>query len=128
MQNSWSVDPDVFGDVMEEDLAEFRTTIALDAHKNIVLRTAVDTGHARRNWVITYTTPYSGSEIQGAGDGTSAITKGYQDILRGAKDPFKKVVISNNLPYIRKLENGSSKQAPNGMVAVTMAGIGAKYK
>ncbi len=30
------------------------------------------------------------------------------------------IYITNNLPYISKLENGSSKQAPNGMVNLTM--------
>ena len=33
------------------------------------------------------------------------------------------IYISNNLPYIRALEYGHSKQAPNGMVGTTIAGI-----
>jgi len=33
------------------------------------------------------------------------------------------IYITNNLPYICKLEYGSSKQAPNGMVGLTMNNI-----
>ena len=125
--SNWSVDPAAFGDAIGEDLAKLRTTIALDTHKNIVLRTPVDTGHARRNWVMSYNAAYTGPPRTGKGDGTEAIAKGYQDILSGAKEPFTKVIISNNLPYIGKLENGSSNQAPTGMVAVTVVGINKKY-
>ena len=134
---NWSVDPAAFAGVVEEELAKRRTLIALDTHKNIVLRTPVDTGHARRNWVISYNTEPSGTVGKAGGDSLSdaeastvantAISKGYQDLLPGAKEPFTKVIISNNLPYIGKLENGSSKQAPQGMVAVTVVGINKKY-
>lgn len=34
-----------------------------------------------------------------------------------------KIFISNNAPYAELLENGSSKQAPNGIIAVTMASL-----
>lgn len=123
---SWSIDPDVFGDVVEEDLAKLRTTISLDAHRNIVLRTPVLTGRARGSWAISYGVEVAQDLI--AKTTGEAISKGYQQILSKATQPYEKVVISNNLPYAGKLENGSSEQAPNGMVAVTMVGINAKYK
>ena len=121
----------MFGDVVAEDLAKLRTTIALDAHKNIVLRTPVDSGRARGSWAISYNAPIPQDMI--AKSTNDAISTGFQQLLPGSQEPFAKVVISSSLPYIEKLERGEigkggSKQAPNGMVAVTMAGLNEKYR
>lgn len=138
-KSSWSINPSAFEGVIEEDLAKRRTTISLDAHRNIVLRTPVDTGTAKRSWVISYgdaltaaykkpkKKPESLNPAQAAAAEQEAITKGYQQLLPKATSPYEKVVISSNLPYMEKLEKGSSKQAPKGMIAVTVVGINAKY-
>lgn len=129
--SGWDVDPSLFTGLVEEDLAQLRTTIVLDAHKSIVLRTPVKSGRARGSWAISYNSPVPQDMI--ASSANEAITRGFQQLLPGSQEPFAKVVISSSLPYIEKLERGEigkggSKQAPQGMVAITMAGLNAKYR
>ena len=42
-------------------------------------------------------------------------------IAQGQRFPASAYFISNNLPYGEKLELGSSQQAPNGMVRISVA-------
>jgi len=95
--------------------------ICLDLVTGIVLKTPVDTGRARANWftsigspsanVINSTDPSGSSSISSA---LGAISKATGNVLW----------ITNNLPYIYRLEfEGWSKQAPAGMVRVTINDI-----
>lgn len=81
----------------------FRGT-ALSLFSQIVTRTPVDTGRLRGNWQAGINSPADSG-------GDSAI---------GALTLGDTVFITNNLPYAQVIESGSSKQAPNGMVAVTI--------
>ena len=47
--------------------------------------------------------------------GSGALNAGSHQI--GRSRPFEPVFISNNVPYIERLEEGSSVQAPSGMLA-----------
>ena len=49
-----------------------------------------------------------------------------QETITNEWDPLTGEIaaLSNNLPYIKKLEDGSSTQAPNGMVKITVAELG----
>lgn len=98
--------------------------ISLRVLSGVVLRTPVDTGRARANWQVAIGAGRSGeveSEDKGGG---STITAGGQTIA-GQKG-FDQVALTNNLPYIGKLEDGSSKQAPGpaSIVGMTLAGLG----
>lgn len=80
--------------------------LTLDAWNGVTKKTPVDTGRARANWNVA----------EGRADtSTTKSTKGSFKAVSGKKD----VYITNSLDYIGRLENGSSRQAPNGMVAVT---------
>lgn len=69
----------------------FRAT-GLEMFGRIVKRTPVDTGRLRNNWQITPNAKIG-----------------------------QKLFITNNLPYAKRIEDGYSKQAPAGMVKVTIA-------
>ena len=105
---------------------EFRTIIrvtALQALNRIVLKTPVDTGRARGNWNVLIGT---GDEEDAAESddktGSEAISRGGDVIGEYAREAgFPVISIYNNLPYIERLEDGYSDQAPEGMVAVTAA-------
>ena len=98
---------------------------ALRVHRDIVELTPIDTGAATINWIVSAGEPT---------DKTVAVAKGYA-MTKGAANDFATgraekavsekeegvVYIQNNLPYIRRLEEGSSKQAPGGMVKVALA-------
>jgi hypothetical protein len=40
---------------------------------------------------------------------------------------YENCYIQNNLPYAERLENGWSKQAPHGMVKITLYELAEKY-
>lgn len=87
----------------------------------VIPRTPVDTGHARWNWLASVDAPLSG-EI----DGTDKTGEAAIDRARAVIDSLQlgqRFFLSNNAPYIQRLEEGWSKQAPAGMVAVTVASI-----
>ena len=108
------------------DIAKLQKTVALQILTGVVLRTPVDTGRARGNWQLTLDAPVfdlSNSEIPRNAEGR--ITAGAV-VLRDIK-PFSVTYIQNNVPYIVALEEGHSKQAPAGMVAVTFAQVEAQF-
>lgn len=81
--------------------------------ETIRARTPIDTGWARKNWVCSVGAPASGQN----GDGSA------EQVLATIPQQAGSVVyFTNNVPYIQKLEyDQHSKQAPNGMVRVSVA-------
>lgn len=87
-----------------------RVAIAVD--QAVVLATPVDTGRARSNWIAQV-----GSPARRTVEPTSAqatISQAQAEI--GRREIGQDVYISNNLPYIERLNEGSSAQAPAGFV------------
>lgn len=83
--------------------------VALELLGSLVEKSPVDTGRFKANWTISDIKP--GSVIPDPADGIEAL-KSFR--------PGNSIFISNNLPYARKLEYGWSKQAPSGMVRLTV--------
>jgi hypothetical protein len=93
--------------------------VALDLWRGITTRTPVLTGRARANWFLTQGSPSTQvDEYPNAKPGEVPFPP-EPDVSAITGD--ESVFIINNLPYIESLENGHSKKAPNGMVAVTIA-------
>jgi hypothetical protein len=86
-------------------------TVAFKAFGMIVKKTPVDTGRARGNWNVSVATIDRSVDAEAKRPKAPSIKKG---------DGLKPIYIVNSLDYIQDLENGTSKQAPNGMVAITM--------
>jgi len=100
--------------------------ISLQAFNGIVLKTPVDTGRARASWVIGINRPLDSPNFPEDREMSAAEAQtiaNRQLATLGRLKPYETVFISNSLPYIETLEDGSSKQAPSGMVAVTIAEI-----
>lgn len=98
--------------------------IAQRALLGVVTKTPVDTGQAKSNWFVTIGSV--GFEISTQIDRTGqvSISRGNEVIATYlAREDFPIISIHNSLPYINRLENGYSNQAPAGMVAVTIAEI-----
>ena len=103
--------------------------ITLDLWNKITEKTPVDTGRARAGWQITLNAP--GKSVppeMGKGTGKhkkSSMPPPEPDVAYpNPKITGKEVVfITNNLPYIGVLEEGSSKQAPAGMVRTSIAEV-----
>jgi hypothetical protein len=87
---------------------------ALAADQTAVLATPVDTGRARANWIVTVGDPAGEADRPNDKSGQSAIAQGQGQIA--ARRPGETIYITNNVEYIGFLEEGSSAQAPNGML------------
>ena len=114
----------------EENALEFVQLLALKVFRQIILLTPVDTGRARGNWQIDVgSSPMTQVAV---GRGNSRARAGRQ--VANAVPVVEKaklgdtIYIANNLPYISLLEEGSSKQAPHGMVERAMAQVGRAFK
>lgn len=82
--------------------------VALVVDETLVNTTPVDTGRARSNWNPSLNTP----------DGT-IVEPDHKKPIAPVAAAYKitdTILISNNLPYIKRLNEGYSKQAPAGFV------------
>lgn len=112
----------------EKKIEDAIALIALDSLRGVVKKPPVDTGRFRGNWIVSKNAANTTSSQVTDKNGGQTITKG-----SGVIDTFKmntdsRIIIQNNLPYANRLENGWSKQAPNGMVALTVAEMQRKYR
>ncbi len=82
--------------------------------------TPVDTGWARANWVPNIGTPIdtvAGSRAEAeAGSLSGDSAAGVARVVTRYQLSMGAVYITNNVPYILKLDQGHSKQAPKGFV------------
>ncbi len=113
-------------DVVPEKVAQLQRVITLQVLEGVVQRTPVDTGRARGNWQVSLEAPVL--DLLEAMDKTGGSTIQAAVAQLGAIKPFSITYIQNNLPYISELERGTSTQAPNGMVAVTVVSVEAQFK
>lgn len=100
--------------------------VALAVDSTVVLSTPVDKGRARSNWVAELDAPFEGEieayspgEELGLGEGSNAaaaIEQAAGVIADYNGDQNSEVHITNNLPYIEVLNDGSSDQAPANFV------------
>lgn len=101
-----------------------RKTI-LTCYRRVIMRTPVKTGRARGNWFCAIGAAPSQTTDQVDPSGRSSAGD-MQQTVAGQWKPLtgETCIMSNNLPYIGRLEEGSSKQAPGGMVKLTVAEMG----
>ena len=127
-----------FAKKLDVDVGLATRRVALQVFTGIVQKTPVDTGRARSNWAIALGGPAStpSSAIteehqrqrkeNGEGVDPSSIT---DQAVREAEassmaiNGQQLVYISNNLPYISRLNEGHSQQAPAGFVEATLAEV-----
>ncbi|QNN99850.1 hypothetical protein P67b_00091 [Ruegeria phage Tedan] len=117
-------------DTLEQVTASIVNSLAVNITAELIERTPVDTGWARANWVPAIGAP----SLAGSGDlsrsareagaasaggrqssAVGVIAAGYRDISQGP------IFVSNNVPYIGRLNGGSSAQAPAGFVQDAIA-------
>jgi hypothetical protein len=89
--------------------------------RGVILKTPVDTGRARASWKVGVGEIDTSVAPEGPNDGGQALVEGTAEIF-DIKKPAR-TWITNSIPYIGALEDGSSKQAPQGMVKLTAAEV-----
>jgi hypothetical protein len=86
-------------------------TLALTLHRKVSERTPVDSGRARANWFLAEGAPRI--------EAKETTTPEAVPTLKGESV----IYLTNSLPYIVPLEYGHSKQAPYGMLRVSIAEV-----
>ena len=103
--------------------------VALEIFGRVILKTPVDLGGARANWQASIGSPISGTLDTTDKDGSATIAKA--NVVIATAKTGDTIYLANNLEYIVKLEDGGygdgpktvggfSRQAPAGMVALTV--------
>lgn len=96
------------------------TALAID--QRVVTSTPVDTGRARSNWIASLNTPSrvgNREPLAGPGSAGPAISEAQAVIARFGEDDAS-IWISNSVPYIELLNDGSSQQAPANFVQLAI--------
>ena len=119
----FSIDLTRWGVSLEKEQApKFIRKIALELLKKVTMKSPVDTGRFRANWMVG---------IGGADETTTentvndAMMRG-SIVLTGYKT-LKQIHISNNLSYAAALEHGRSMQAPLGVAEISVEEIEAHF-
>lgn len=133
----WSLPIEKWARATKGDMEMAARAAALDIFSRIIVKTPVDTGRARGNWMIDIGRAPEGMRQAGFGpgrvEGGDTGANGAQAMASSMAEAAKlsgfrlgvTISIRNTLPYILKLENGWSAQAPTGMVKTTMLEVGA---
>lgn len=108
---------------IEKSASKTAIDAALAIVGDLVYKTPVDTSKALSNWVATLESPAKESimphfpGIQGSTRNASAAeTLNQAKAVLKKKKPGQIIFITNNLPYIVRLNEGYSAQAPAGFV------------
>lgn len=113
--------------LLEEGVESAIASLAVNITAELAEETPVDTGWARANWVPNIGSPFTGNsenlsdEARRAGVGAQAAAQSAaQAQLISYKLGQGSVFITNNVPYIVPLNEGSSQRAPAGFVQIAI--------
>lgn len=115
-------------DAVPGNVNGIKQAVARSILRTVVLDTPVDTSQARSRWQVGINaSPVAvyGPFFPGKGGSTAqpsseaAIEAGNAEIARSL--PGNTIIVGNNVPYIRRLNDGYSKQAPANFVQRSIA-------
>lgn len=98
------------GEDMERELLK----IALEIERRVAMRTPVRTGRARNSW---HTIPPNSQDSYVYSDD---LGHSFDGALGEATGPLE-AIVGTNVEYMISLEAGHSRQAPHGMLGITLA-------
>lgn len=102
----------VTGATVADNATALVRKVALAVDAELVYSTPVDTGRARSNWQVEIDSPAKGTvDPVGAAEALARAEAKVQE-----SKPGSTIHITNNLPYIGRLNEGWSAQAPAGFV------------
>jgi hypothetical protein len=121
---SFKADLDAFARFMDMSINQAIQKIVAEIFTRIVKKTPYDTGNAKANWNVSLSVPDTSVQpFTGASSAAENISLArLNKILPGIR--FEQAIfLTNAVSYIIYLERGWSKQAPAGMVAVSLAEV-----
>lgn len=101
-------------DEMEDEINKEARALGINLLNGLTRVTPVDTGRARGNWFVGINT--SIRSIDNERRAAQAVVNGVKVIDRAKTLDYPEIVLSNNLPYIERLNDGYSTQAPKKFV------------
>ena len=104
----------------KSDIGTAKRAIVFNVFKEVIKKTPVDTGRAKGNWFVTEGAPSSIVSNKDDKAPLGGIGASAQRQLNNISINIGLDFLTNNLPYIEKLEYGGSNQAPSGMVRTTL--------
>lgn len=114
------------GDRLGNGVLLLHKKLHLEAAAGVIVATPVDEGTARRNWNSSVGFPDTSTTAETANrrgePGGDEVMRAVSGIA--ALKPYGISYLTNALPYIEALENGSSRQAPAGMLTPMVARLG----
>jgi hypothetical protein len=122
--------------VLPDKVGKLHRAVTLDVLRGVIFRSPVDTGRFRSNWQVSRNAPIVASiepqQLGSKGDQGANAEPASQVFQRENEnvariEPFTRSFVQNNLPYAERLEAGHSQQAPNGIVAPTVAEARVKF-
>lgn len=102
------------GERIERNARNAAVRLASTILQAVVVSTPVDTGHARANWQVGIDFEPTDELAEEDKAGQATISKGKSKLAE--KKPGQTIHLSNNVPYINKLNQGWSAQAPSGFI------------
>lgn len=115
-----------FRDLEETKIKLIKQKIAMQVLSGVTLKMPVDTGRARGNTNVSINSMDTTATGKLDPSGSATIAKG-QSVIFGSQAPYDAIFVSNSLPYINRLENGHSSQAPGGMFGLTVAEVETQF-
>lgn len=103
---------------LEEFIGEQGKSTMMAVSRRIITETPMDTGQAKLNWIPTVDRE-TNEVIDATGmtisDAQSVAIDKAQSVFMSASN-YKNLILTNNLPYIQRLDNGWSQQQPNPFI------------
>jgi len=109
-----------YAEQTKTDLGTAKRAIVFNLFSEAIKRTPVDTGRAKNNWFVSDGAPILQTIDKTESSRIGQLGSESAKQLGKINESFGLDILSNNLPYIQKLEFGSSNQAPAGMVRTTL--------
>jgi len=113
---SFTAQLQAFTDVAIGNVEQVYRATAISLFTRVIRRTPVQSGRLRGNWQTDISSP-----AQGTLDRTGASAAINETVVVCNRAELNQsIYFTNNLPYAVPIENGSSTQAPTGMLRVTV--------
>lgn len=96
--------------ITKNNVAKVMQIATVKFYQQVIIATPLDTGRARHGWNITVGAPSNTVPPEGKYSMPNIAEHGYETIVSVSTDQV--IYITNLVPYIEDLNNGSSRQAP----------------
>lgn len=119
LEGSFAAQLQAFGEIVKQEADEVFQIVATEVGQSVINLTPVDTGRALSNWNAGINTPddvYRETEDPLDSNTSARLASEFKSLKFGDT-----AYITNATPHVPFLEYGSSKQAPNGMIRITLA-------